>query len=93
MNAMEKTIEYQKKRREVPASLKEQVKEFNRNKKAILNALKGGPKSVPQLTKETGMPDHQVMYILMTLRKYSDVVVDEIDDMDEYFFYKLTKED
>lgn len=88
---MEKTIEYQKNKRQVPEELKNHVKEYNRGKKAIKNALKPGPRSVPQLAEETGMDPDRVMYVLMTLRKYNEVEVDELDDMDEYFTYKLSK--
>jgi hypothetical protein len=89
---VEKTIEYLKKRRQVPDDLKERVKEFNRNKKAILGVLKEGPKSIPAISEKTRIPGDLVTYILMTLRKYHEVTTDEIDDMDEYFFYKLSKQ-
>jgi len=91
MNKMERTIEYQKSRRQVPDELKNHVKAYNQRKKVIKNALKPGPKSIPQITAETGLDADQVMYVLMTLRKYNEVEVDELDDMDEYFTYKLSK--
>ena len=71
--------------------LKDHVKAYNQMKKAIKNALKPGPKSIPQLAEETELDADQVMYVLMTLRKYNEVETDEIDDMDEYFTYKLSK--
>ena len=90
---MEKTIDYIKNKRKVPEELKLRVKEFNRTKKAIINSLKEKPKSIPQIAQETGLPFELVTYTLITLRKYNEIVTDEIDDKDEYFFYKLSKEE
>ena len=86
-----KTIDYIKQKRVVSEEVKEKRKEFVKIKKIIINALKEGPKSIPQISKETKLESHVVMYYLMTLRKYGDVETDDIDDMDEYFSYKLTK--
>ncbi len=90
---MEKTIDQIKKKRVVPEEVKNKVKEFNRTKKAILNALKTNPRSIPEIAAETGLPIDKVTYTLMTLRKYNEIKVDKIDDMDEYFFYQLSNED
>ena len=61
----------------------------NSEKKAILNALKEKRLTVPELAKTLDMPADKAMYYLMTLQKYGFVEVDEIDDMDEYFYYKI----
>jgi hypothetical protein len=37
------------------------------------------------------MPTHEVMYYLMSLVKYGLVKTGDIDDMDEYYSYKLNK--
>ena len=58
-----------------------------------MNSLKEGPRTIPQISKETGFPEDKVTFVLMTLRKFKDVETDEIDDMDEYFTYKLSKQD
>jgi len=86
---MEKTIDYIKQKRTVSEDLKEKRKEFVRIKKLILKALETEPKSIPQIAQETKLPLDVVTYNLMTLRKYGDIETGEIDDMDEYFSYKL----
>ena len=86
---MGKTIDIIKKKRTVSEVVKENRKEFVRIKKLILNSLKEGPKTIPQIAKETSVPADEIIYHLMTLRKYREVVTGELDDMDEYFSYKL----
>ncbi len=84
-----KTIEHIKKIRTVSEEVKDKRKEFNRIKKLILTALKSEPKTIPQLAKEIELSIDVITFHLMTLRKYGDVETGEIDDMDEYFSYKL----
>ncbi len=86
---MEKTIDYIKKKRTVSEEVKEKRKEFARIKKLILKTLETEPKTIPQIAKETQLPSDVVTFNLMTLRKYGEVIAGDIDDMDEYFFYKL----
>ena len=87
---MEKTIDIIKEKRTVPEALKSRVKEVNKIKRAIKNALKEEPKTIPQIAQETKLPQDIITYYLMTMRKFGELETDEIDDMDEYFTYKLT---
>jgi predicted transcriptional regulator len=80
-----------RKTREVPQELKDNLKEFNRIKKAILEALKEGDLTIKQLSQELNMNRPDVVYYLMSLVKYGFVQTGEVDDMDEYFTYKLKK--
>lgn len=75
----------------IPEQAKENLKTFNHIKKKILEALKEEDLTVKQLTEKLEMPSHEVMYYLMSLVKYGFVKTGEIDDMDEYFTYKLNK--
>ena len=75
----------------VSDELKEQVKAFNRTKKMILESLKEEPKTVPEIADEINIPVDEVTFCLMSLRKFGNVEVDDIDDMDEFFYYKLKK--
>jgi predicted transcriptional regulator len=86
---MEKTIDIIKEKRKVPEAAKARVKDYNRIRKVILNTLKEGPRTIPQIAMESGLPQEQITYYLMTLRKFGVIETDEIDDMDEYFSYKL----
>jgi len=55
----------------------------------MLDALKEGDKTVPQLAEELKKPKEEVMFQLMSLLKYGYVETGEIDDNDEYFYYKI----
>ena len=88
---MKKTIDIIKQKRTVPEEVKEKRKEFVRIKKLILKALETGEKTIPQISKEIELPLEVVTYHLMSLRKFYEIDEGEIDDMDEYFFYKLKK--
>ncbi|MDY0343033.1 MAG: ArsR family transcriptional regulator [Lentimicrobium sp.] len=84
-----KTFKYLKEKREVSQQAKDQLKEFNRIKKAILEALKEGELTIMQLSEKLSMPRPEVVYYLMSLVKYGFVATGEVDDMDEYFTYKI----
>ena len=84
-----KTAKYLKKKRPVHKEVTEQLKQFTKVKKTILNELKEGDKTVPQLAEKLGLPAHKVMFQLMSLLKYGLVEPGEMDDMDEYFYYKI----
>ena len=86
---MSKTIDHIKQKMTVPEAVKERRKENNRIDKLILKSLEAGEKTIPQIAKETQLPEDVVTYNLMTLRKYGKLETGEIDDMDEYFSYKL----
>jgi predicted transcriptional regulator len=84
-----KTYKYFREKREVSEVAKENLKNFARIKKLILEALKEGDMTIDQLTLKLNMPKSEVVYFLMTLIKYGFVQTGAIDDMDEYFSYKL----
>ena len=86
-----KTIDIIKETRSVSEELKAIRKEFTDIKKRILKSLESEPKTIPQIAAEINLAPDVVMYYLMTLRKYGDIETGEIDDMDEYFTYKLKK--
>jgi predicted transcriptional regulator len=86
-----KTFKYLRDKQEVPQELKDKLKEFNRIKKAILEALKESDLTILQLSEKLDMPRPEVVYYLMSLIKYGLVQTGEVDDMDEYFTYKLIK--
>ena len=86
-----KTAKYLKEKRPVPKEVTEKLKYFIKIKKQLLNALKEGDKTVPQLAEELNLPKDEVMFQLMSLLKYGFVETGEIDDLDEYFNYKIKK--
>ena len=86
-----KTIDIIKEKRIVSAEAKQNHKEYNKIKKLILKSLESEAKTIPQIAGETNLPPDVVTFYLMTLRKYGSIEAGEIDDMDEYFSYKLKK--
>ncbi len=89
---MSKTYEIIKKQRKPNPQALEKLKEYNRFRRSITAALKeNGPMTVPQLAEKIGQPADKTLYYLMTMHKYGLVVVDSIDDMDEYYLYKLAE--
>lgn len=84
-----KTFKYLRDKQGVPQAAKDKLKEFNRIKKLMLEALKEGDLTIEQMTEKVNMPRPDVVYYLMSLVKYGFVQTGEVDDMDEYFSYKL----
>ena len=84
-----KTAKYLKEQRPVPREVTEQLKYFTKTKKSILNSLKEGDKTVPQLAEALAMPTDEVLFQLMSLLKYGFIETGEMDDMDEYYYYKV----
>jgi len=74
-----------------PEQAKENLKAFNRIKKSMLDALAEEDLTVKQLAEKLSMPTDEVVYNLMSLVKYGFVKTGDIDDMDEYYTYKLNK--
>ncbi|MCK4823814.1 (2Fe-2S)-binding protein [bacterium] len=66
--------------------------EFVRIKEAITAALESGPKSIPEVAKATKLPLPVVTYNLMSLQKFGQIAVGDLDENDEYYFYELPEE-
>ena len=86
-----KTFKYLRETRGVSEKAKENIKNYNRVKRSILDALSEGDMTVDQLTRRLDMQKHELFYYLMTMVKYGLIQTGDIDDMDEYFAYKLKK--
>jgi predicted transcriptional regulator len=86
-----KTIDQIKEKRVVSDELKERVKAMAKINRKILSALKDSEKTIPEIATETKLESQMVTYHLMTLLKYGKIEAGEIDDMDEYYYYKLKK--
>jgi len=84
-----KTYKYLRAKREVSQTAKDNLKQFTKIKKAILDSLKEGDLTIDELTKRLNMPKHEVVYYLMSLVRYGFVQTGAVDDMDAYFSYKL----
>ncbi len=84
-----KTYKYMREKIEVSQAAKDSMKQFSKMKKTILDALKEGELTIEQLAQKANLPKDEVVFYLMSLIKYGFVQTGSIDDMDEYFTYKL----
>jgi len=60
-------------------------------RKRIGEALKGGPKTVPALAAETGLPSQDVLWHLMAMKRYGELV--EAGQAGDYFAYALKEQE
>jgi predicted transcriptional regulator len=67
--------------------LKAYFNEQQRVYKALRAALKNGPRTVPQLAKECGLPSPTVMWHLMAMRRYGEVL--DGPEQNGYLLYTL----
>jgi len=86
-----KTYKYLREKREISQAAKDNLKQFIKIKKSILDVLKEGDLTIDQLTQKLSMPKHEVVFYLMSLVKFGYIQTGAIDDLDEYFSYKLKK--
>jgi len=86
-----RTVDLAKKERQVSVAVKDNLKQYNRMKRAIRQALKEGPMTIPELADKLDINTADVTYYVMTLRKYGFITAGEQDDMDEFYYYQLKK--
>jgi predicted transcriptional regulator len=72
------------------AKTQERLKAHNAIRKEIRQALKEGPKTVPDVAAATNLPSHQVLWHITAMRKYDLVEEGEMDG--EYYQYRLPQE-
>lgn len=86
-----RTIDIIKQKRKVSDEVNESRKLYNTFRKAIKETLAEEARSIPQIAEQINKPVSDVTYYLMALQKFGEIEVDSLDDMDEYYFYKLKK--
>jgi hypothetical protein len=57
--------------------------------KVIIEALAGGPGTVPEIAERIGHPTHEVVYWVMGMRRYGLLVEGIEADDDGYFSYSV----
>ncbi len=72
---------------QVSPALLEEAKEQSRVKTAILNTLKNGPMTLPEISSATGLDLRTTVYYVMTLRRYGQVKDGEAKG--DYYSYAL----
>lgn len=77
--------------RERMGGLSEQKKAMAKDQrdtmKAIQEALKGGPKTVPEISGRTSIPSQKVLWYIMAMKKYGKVA--EAGQAGDYYRYEL----
>lgn len=88
--------QYQKKlralreeRKEVIARNKEIMKAQKKDVSSIKTALSSGARTVPAISKETGLPNHSVLWYITGLVKYGEVEAGHSDGA--YLTYRLAE--
>lgn len=74
----------------VPQELRDQVAAQNKAQKAILDALREGPKTVPELAAAAGLPHDRAIWYVAALRKYGKVA--DVPGKGDYPKYELKGE-
>lgn len=69
------------------AELKKYFKDQNQTKKKITGALKGGARTIPQITGETGLESAVIVWHVMAMKRYGDLVEVALDG--DYYQYAL----
>ncbi len=71
--------------------VKERIKRHRRLQKAIRAALAKGPRTVPELAEDIGEPSHEVLWMLMAMKKYGGI--EEGEERENYHEYFLTEKE
>jgi len=62
---------------------------LERNRR-IVDALRSGPKTVPEIARQANVPPHETLWHLMSMKKYGKLV--EGQQQGDYFEYALPEE-
>ncbi|MBW1735868.1 MAG: winged helix-turn-helix domain-containing protein [Deltaproteobacteria bacterium] len=65
------------------------LKEQNRIVKMIVEQMKDGPRTVPEISQAAGIPSADVMWYIATMKKFGQVL--EADQDGSYFRYGLAE--
>jgi predicted Rossmann fold nucleotide-binding protein DprA/Smf involved in DNA uptake len=71
----------------ITAERKSWQKEQRDYVKAITEALAQGPRTIPQIASQSGLPTHRVMWHLMAMKKYGKIV--EAGREGDYLRYRV----
>jgi len=71
----------------VPQELRDRVAAQNKAQKAILDALKEGPRTAPELAAAAGLPHDQAIWYVAGLRKYGKIA--DVPGKGDYPKYEL----
>jgi hypothetical protein len=85
------TFRIKRETHKVSQQVKDNLKAYNKIKKLVIGAIGDEELNIPQISEKINMSKPDTLYYVMTLLKFGIVQTVGIDDMDEYYFYKLKK--
>jgi predicted Rossmann fold nucleotide-binding protein DprA/Smf involved in DNA uptake len=92
--AAKKRIEMLKQVREVHKDTVEKSQAYLKDQQAfrreLQKAMKGGPKTIPEIAEAAQLPSDQVLWHVMAMKKYD--LIREVGMEGEYYQYQLAKE-
>jgi hypothetical protein len=86
-------LELRKQHGESVKQAQELLKEQQAARRTLSRAMQGGPRSTPQLAAATGLTAHEVLWHLAAMKKYGLVEEAGMDDAEEFYLYRLSKEE
>lgn len=75
----------------VPKDLLARNREQKKLMRRLREAIRDGPRTVPEIAAETGVGTGEVLWHLMALKKFGEVI--EGEERDGYFEYALKEEE
>jgi predicted transcriptional regulator len=75
----------------VSQQAKDDLKQYNAVKKKILDSMGNEELTIPQIADKIKMSKAETLYYVMSLLKFGLIQVLRIDDMDEFYIYKVMK--
>jgi len=85
------TFKAKREQHEVTQQLKDELKKFNATKKKVIGAFGEEELNIPELAEKTGLSREEALYYAMTFLKFGWLKTTRLDDMDEYYYYKISK--
>ena len=75
----------------VPQQVKDQLKTYNAIKKNIIEAIGDEELNIPQIAEKINMNKADTLYYVMSLLKFNIIQTVGLDDMDEFYSYKIKR--
>ncbi|HRU38725.1 MAG TPA: MarR family transcriptional regulator [Candidatus Goldiibacteriota bacterium] len=90
MKGLEAIKGFKAKHGPVKKELLDWIKKTNASMAAIRKSLGAGPKTVPEISSDTGITSHETLWFINAMRKYGEVVIN--GDIDGFKKYSLKEE-
>ena len=85
------TFKIKRETHNVSQKTKDQLKAFNATRKKILEAIGDEELNMVNIASKINMSKDDTTYYVMSLLKFNMIQACGMDDMDEYYFYKIKK--